>query len=62
MQSIDEVSSSIEKQIKSLGDNKEITITFAREKKTFKVLLCQRAGSKQVNGKYSILGKENDAL
>eukprot|EP01084_Bolivina_argentea_P132216 233316_1 len=60
---IEDVSKAIEKLIKKLdNDKKEITITFAREKKTYKVLICQRAGSRVVNGKYSIQGKENDAL
>ena len=63
MKSIEEVSSAIETAIKGLDQNdKQISITFAREKLTFKVLICQRAGTKCVNGKYSIEGMENDAL
>jgi len=62
MQSVKEVSSAIAGVVKSLADDGELTVTFAREKQTFKVLICQRAGTKEVNGKYSIQGMENDAL
>eukprot|EP01083_Nonionella_stella_P238569 835889_1 len=61
---IEDVSNAIKKLIMTLynnGDN-EITITFAREKKTYKVLICQRAGSREVNGRYNIQGKSNGAL
>ena len=55
MKSIVDVSSAIEQVIKGLDeDDKQISITFAREKKMFKVLICQRAASKSVNGNFSI--------
>lgn len=63
MKSVKSVSDAIEKLIKSLPDDDDnITVTFARKKETFKVLICQRAGTRVVNGKYSIEGMENDAL
>eukprot|EP01084_Bolivina_argentea_P070549 128264_1 len=43
-------------------NHESIKIKFARKRKTFPVLICQRAGTKCVNGKYSIESKENDAL
>merc|ERR1712176_162842 len=48
--------------VKSLDEKSEINLTFAREKKMFKVIMCQRSGSRICNGKYSIQGMENDAL
>ena len=46
-------------------DNKslqDIKIEFARHKKLFKVIIVQRGGSIQCNGKYSISGRQNGAL
>eukprot|EP00485_Elphidium_margaritaceum_P004014 CAMPEP_0202687728 /NCGR_PEP_ID=MMETSP1385-20130828/3367_1 /ASSEMBLY_ACC=CAM_ASM_000861 /TAXON_ID=933848 /ORGANISM="Elphidium margaritaceum" /LENGTH=1356 /DNA_ID=CAMNT_0049342569 /DNA_START=13 /DNA_END=4083 /DNA_ORIENTATION=+ len=64
LKSVEAVSSAIQKLVKSLKDGADstVSIVMAREKKTFKVLLCQRAGTKMVNAKYSIEGMENDAL
>eukprot|EP01083_Nonionella_stella_P300537 1026577_1 len=42
--------------------HKRITITFARQKNTFKILVCDRAGYASANGKYSIQGMHNGVL
>ncbi|ETO14528.1 hypothetical protein RFI_22843 [Reticulomyxa filosa] len=45
-----------------LGISPEISLTFAREKKVFRVMMVQRGGTKEVDGKYTISGQENGAL
>ena len=58
LKTIKSVSDAIEKLIKSLpDDDANITVTFARQKQTFKVLICQRAGTKAGNkGSEAALG------
>ncbi|ETO09615.1 hypothetical protein RFI_27762, partial [Reticulomyxa filosa] len=40
----------------------QIVLTFAREKRVFRVCMVQRGGTKEVDGKYTISGQENGAL
>eukprot|EP01083_Nonionella_stella_P272197 922837_1 len=48
--------------LKMIAKKGDITITFARQKNTFKILICARAGYALANGKYSIQGRHNDVF